>query len=199
VSGGRVNLRADEAAVGDGAAHAGDEDHAAGALEADHLAGNCLGGHEDAGDVDAEHAVAVLGGVVQGRGLLLDAGGGEEAVDAAVLVGDTLDEGVEVGLLADIGAVVGDGGVELGLCAGGDTGKVLTGLLQAVDDVNDGTGLEEALGLGETETTAAAGDDDDLALEAELGEAPVDGGNGADGTHCVWFLGVRGGVEEARG
>lgn len=99
---GRVVDRGDEALVGDGAGDAGDEDHAAAALVAEHLARGRRGRHEHALEVDVHHARHVLGLVLRGRGDLLDAGGGHDAVEPAVLFGDQLDLLVEAVHVAHI-------------------------------------------------------------------------------------------------
>lgn len=132
----RIVGRAQQAAVRDRAGHAGDEgDGAVRDAVRDHGLGDGLGGHHDAGDVDAEQAVAVLGGEVEGRRLLLDTGCGDEAVDAVVGVGDGCDDGVQAGDVGDVDVLEGEGGAEgLGFLL--DAGEVLRGLLKAVECVD---------------------------------------------------------------
>lgn len=90
---GRIVRGAEQATVRNRAGHAGDErDRAVRDPVGDHGLGGGLGGHHDACDVDAEQAVAVLGGEVEGRGLLLDSSGSNEAVDAVVGSGNGRDD-----------------------------------------------------------------------------------------------------------
>lgn len=100
------NLRADQSAVGDGATHARDQRHAAAGFQADHLASHRLGRHEDAGHIYTQHLLGIRRRVFQSRRLLLNAGCGNEPVQAAVLVGNTLDDSVEVVHVPNIHAVV---------------------------------------------------------------------------------------------
>lgn len=102
----------------------------------DHLASDSLGRHEDTGDVDAHHLVNILGGVLKGRGLLLDAGSGDEAIEAAVLGGNGFNEGVEVLNVADISATVVQRGAELVLGAEGDLAEVWVRLSETVNGVD---------------------------------------------------------------
>lgn len=81
--------------VGDSAAHTSDESHAASGPQPDHLARNRLSGHEHTRHVDFEHRVGVLGAVLESWSFLLDARGGKQAVQAAMGVGDLLDNVVQ--------------------------------------------------------------------------------------------------------
>lgn len=129
-------IRADETTIGNGTTHAGDQCNATLALVLDHLAGDGLRGHEDTGDIDAQQPVGILEGVVEGRGLLLDAGGGDEAVHTAVLIGDGLDEGVEAFDVAHVGAMVEEGGAQFVLGAISDLAEGRIRLEKAVDGVD---------------------------------------------------------------
>ena len=81
--------------IGNGATHTGDHGDATAVAKANHLLGHGLRGHEHARDVDLEHGVAVLGRVLERRGLLLDPGGGHQAIHAALGVGNALDAAVQ--------------------------------------------------------------------------------------------------------
>ena len=82
-------------AVGHCAAHGSDHGDAAAVAPADHLFRDGLGGHEDSGDVDFEHHVGVCLGVVERGSLLLDAGGGDQAVQSPLRIADALDDLVQ--------------------------------------------------------------------------------------------------------
>ncbi|EPE03446.1 ribosome assembly protein [Ophiostoma piceae UAMH 11346] len=182
---GRIVCRADEAAVRDSAAHARNEGHAArrrlAAAETQHLARDSLRRKEDARDVCGHHAVKVDARVLERRRLLLDAGSRYEPVEAAVLVGNLGNQLVERLLFAHVDAVVCEGrALLLGLV--GHAGKVGRRLRQPVEGVHAGTGIQQSLGLHETDTARTARHDDDLALKAELGQArhrPAHGERGA--------------------
>lgn len=97
---------ADETAVGNGAGHGGNHDNGASALVLDHLASCSRGSHHGTSDVDREHGVGVLGAVLEGGGLLLDTGGGDEAVQALVAVGDLRDDLLEICGVTDVNLAV---------------------------------------------------------------------------------------------
>ena len=59
--------------IGNCTAHTGNHGNAAPVSKANHLLGHGLCGHEHTSHIDFEHGVAVLGRILQGRGLLLDA------------------------------------------------------------------------------------------------------------------------------
>lgn len=82
-----------------------------------HLLRHRLGRHEHARDIDLEYGIGVLGGKFQRRGFLLDARGGNQAVEAAVLRGDIRDDLVQVVDGADVDAAVAEGRAELGFGA----------------------------------------------------------------------------------
>lgn len=81
--------------IGDSTTHTSDHSNAPPIAKANHLLSHRLRRHEHARDINLEHGVAVLGRVLQCRGLLLDAGRGDQAVHAALGVGDVLDDAVE--------------------------------------------------------------------------------------------------------
>lgn len=101
--------RRDQAFVGDEAAHAGDEHHRARAFVLPHPARDRRGGHEYARVVDFDHAVHVGDGVFGGRTYLLDAGRGDQAVEALVLGGDFERQGVDLVGVAYVAFCVGFG------------------------------------------------------------------------------------------
>jgi hypothetical protein len=133
--------------IGNGAAHTGDHGDAATVSEANHLLGNGLGGHEHAGDVDLEHGVAVLGRVLQSRGLLLDTGGGDKTVHAALGVGDVLDDAVQELSVANIDAAVVQLGAQL-LGALLDLCKFGGRLFETVESVDLCAGFQQGFRLG---------------------------------------------------
>jgi len=79
-----------------------------------------LARHEHARHVDFEHAICVLGRVLECRRFLLYACCGDEAIEAAFRVGDVLDDFVQRRDVTDIDLAVVQGGVEVGFCALGD-------------------------------------------------------------------------------
>lgn len=101
--------------IGNSATHRGDHGDATSISKANHLFGHGLGCHEHSRDVDLEHSVAVLGGVLERWGLLLDTGGGNETIHAALLIGDSLDNTVEKFCVTHVNATVVQLGAKL-LC-----------------------------------------------------------------------------------
>lgn len=158
-------------AVGDLSRHAGDEQDAALALAADEHAGSLLSGHKDTDDVDFLYALKVGDGVLEGRDLLLDASacdGAPEGSAALVgLVGDLVEDLLGGGLVGDVALVVCDGEV-VGLGQLGEVSPLDGGGLG--EDVEAGgvtSGFEDGEGEGDSEATAAAGDDNGLVGEGE--------------------------------
>lgn len=92
--------------IGDRATHTGDHGDATSISKTNHLLGHSLGSHEHARDVDFEHGVAVLGRVLQSRGLLLDTGSRDQAIHATFGVGDVVDDAVEQLGVTDVNAAV---------------------------------------------------------------------------------------------
>ena len=99
--------------IGDSAAHTGDHGDAPSVSKAYHLLGYGLGGHEHARDVDLEHGVAVLSCVLQRGHFLLDTGSGNQAVHAALGIGNAFDDAVEQLRVTHIDATVVQLGAEL--------------------------------------------------------------------------------------
>jgi len=132
----RIVRGANQPAIGNGPAHARNQHNTPRRLELYHRLGRRLRRHEYPGDVDREHAVGVLGRVFQGRGFLLDARRGDESVEPAVLLGDFVDDGRQARYVADVNLAVFEGGVELGLCAGGDDVEVWGRLGEDVEGVD---------------------------------------------------------------
>ncbi len=92
---GRVVDGREQALVGDEAAHAGDEAHAAVALVLEHLARRRRRRHHHARVVDRQHPGHVRLGVLHGGRDLLDPGRGDHAVEPLVLAGDVSDRPVQ--------------------------------------------------------------------------------------------------------
>lgn len=82
--------------VCDGRAHAGNHCDAPAITELNHLLRHCLRRHEDAGDVDIEHQVSILGRVFQRRSFLLDASRCNQAVHPSMRIGNGRDARVEL-------------------------------------------------------------------------------------------------------
>lgn len=97
------------------AAHGGDHGDAAAVAPADHLFGDGLRRHEDSGDVDLEHHVGVCLRVIESGGFLLDAGGGDQAVQSSLGVADALDDLVQALDVSHVDLAVVEG-VALGFC-----------------------------------------------------------------------------------
>jgi hypothetical protein len=118
LTGGRVRRREGGGTypIDNSATHRGDQSDTTSVPKANHLLGHCLRGHEHTGDVDFEHGVAVFGGILQCRGLLLDTRGSNETVHAAFLVGDALDHAVEEFCVTYVDTTVMQLGAEF-LCA----------------------------------------------------------------------------------
>lgn len=121
-------------------AHTGNQRDATAVAESDHLLGGGLGGHEHARDVDLEHRVGVFGRVFEGGSLLLDAGGGDEAIELVVGAADLFDDVVQLGHVANVNLTVVEGGVELGGGAVLDAEEVGGGFGETVESVNLGQG-----------------------------------------------------------
>ena len=133
---GRVVDGRRHALVGDEAAHAGDEQDGALLLVVEHLAGGGGGGVEDAVVVDLhdflEGDLRVLERALQ----VVDAGGGDEAVEALVAAGDVAEERVHFCVVADVDLVVLEVAAvfALGVLFGGvEVGVGLVEAVQAVD------------------------------------------------------------------
>ena len=110
---------------------------------------------------------------------------GNEAIDLAK-VGDNLtDETLDVGVVGDVALV----GLGLDAVLGDDLLDVLLGALRAggVGDGDVGAHLSAAAGSLNTHATRAgsAGDDDDLALEAEELVEAAGGGDGNRHDGCI--------------
>lgn len=86
--------------------HTSNHCNAAPVPKPDHLPRRRLRRHEAPRHVDAHHQIAVARCVLQRRRLLLDAGCGDQTVQAAMLGGDLLDDGVQSLNLPDIDAAV---------------------------------------------------------------------------------------------
>ena len=136
--GGGCDLRAYESPVCNGAAHAGNEGHASTVPEPDHLARDGLGRHEDTRDVDLKHLVAVLGSVLDRRGLLLDARRGDQAVQPVPLRGDALDYLIKVVDVPHVDLVVAqrDSQVVPGPLSHDGEGRVRRGLGEPVNGMD---------------------------------------------------------------
>lgn len=93
-----------------GAGHGGYHGDAAAAAVADHFFGDGLRGHHGARDVDFEHGVGVFGRVLQRGRFLLDACGGDEAVELALRLGNVADDVVELRHVSDVDLSVVEGG-----------------------------------------------------------------------------------------
>lgn len=104
---GRVVDRAEQALVGDGAGHAGDEADAAVAAVAEHVAGCRSSCHEDGRVVDVHHTPRVLGRVLEGGRDLLDGCGRDGSMETLVLAGDLVDHSVEALSVGHIDLAVG--------------------------------------------------------------------------------------------
>lgn len=153
--------RADQPLVGHRPTHATDEDHRPRRLQPPHLPRDRLRRHEDTSDVYAKHLVGVLHGVLEGGCLLLDASAREQAVDAAVLLGDPLDRGVEADVIAHVDPTELNAGAQ-GLGALLDAVEVRVWLLQPVKSVDLCACLEERLALDQAQASASSSHDDDL-------------------------------------
>lgn len=92
--------------IGDSATHTGDHGDATAVPKANHLLGHGLSGHKHTRDINFEHCVAVLGRILERRGLLLDTSGSNQAVHAALCVGDSLDDAVQQLCVTHIDATV---------------------------------------------------------------------------------------------
>lgn len=106
------DLRSIHAAVGNGAAHAGDEADTPRLLKAHHLASGSLRRHEDARYIDAHHSVDLVRRVLERRHFVVDTGSGDEAVELAGLMGDCLHDFVELFYIPDVGLVVREARVQ---------------------------------------------------------------------------------------
>lgn len=92
--------------IGDSATHTSDHSNATPIAKTNHLLSHRLRSHEHASNINLEHGVAVLGRVLQRRRLLLDTGRSDEAVHAALGVGDVLDDAVEQFCVTHVDAAV---------------------------------------------------------------------------------------------
>ena len=95
--------------VCDGARHRRDHGDAAAVAPADHLARDGLRSHEDAGDVDFEHGIGILGAVVERGRLLLDTRRRDYAIEVAVGLGNVADDLVQLGYVANVDLAVVEG------------------------------------------------------------------------------------------
>lgn len=162
--------RADKAPVGDGPAHAGDQNQAALLLALDELPCYGLRSHKGAGDIDPQHLVRVFCRVLECWRFLLDASRGNEAVNPPGSLCDATDNLVERLLVPNVDTVVCQAGPQLGFspgCHPCEFGAFLR-VWQAIQRMNNRTGFQKPLGLREAKTASPAGDDDDPALEAEF-------------------------------
>lgn len=89
-----------------GCTHGRNKGHGSAITVLDHLLSHRLRSHEDAGDVDFEHGVGVLCGVLERTGFLLNASGGHQPIHPALLVRDALDKLVEARHIADVDLAV---------------------------------------------------------------------------------------------
>lgn len=200
--------------VGNRATHAGDQDNAATLAKADHLLGRRLGRHEHTRDVDLEHSVGILGRVLEGRRLLLDARGRYEAVQAALGVGDLLDDVVEQLRVTHVDPTVVQRSAQLlsstlldAVEVGGLRNQRLANntlrdnvggreidmyrFLQTVECVDLGARLQQSLRLRQTEAPRGTRDQDDLVREGELGQPSL-------GAHGGLVVGGLGGLDVSR-
>ena len=150
--------------VDDEGAHGGDGDDAALDLVGDHVLGDCAAHEERASDVRVHQLVIgllrhFLGGSMIGNTCVVD-----KDVNLAEVAGDVGDEAVDVGAVGDVG------GIELAVNAFGTElfGGSLTGLGVSAADRKRRTGLRKILRDGKSDPAVAAGDNDDLALLAQL-------------------------------
>lgn len=113
--------------VRDRAAHARNHDNTTALTKPNHLFRSGLCRHESARNVDFKHGVRVFGRIVQRWRLLLDAGRGDKAIEAAMRGGDLLDDAVQMLDLTNVDAAVVQLRVELRDGAFLDAGEVFAG------------------------------------------------------------------------
>lgn len=121
------------------AAHARDNHHRAiphARVPLEHGAGGRRAGHEDAGIVDVHHLAHLVEGVVDSGLEVLDAGGGDHAVQPLVRVGDGANDVIEGPGIAHVDARVVQRAAELLRDARAGFVEVRGGLLEAVEAVD---------------------------------------------------------------
>ena len=129
----------------------------AGASGCDHVAGDALGEQERDAEVDVHDAVPLGSVDVEEEAAGVDAGVVDEHVGGAPAGGDGVDEGVEGGVVGEIGGV--------GEAAGGGAGfgeAGIEGVTIAVGQAEAGAGAGEGVGDPAAVDAEGAGDDDGL-------------------------------------
>lgn len=154
----------------------------------DHLLGHCLRCHEDSCDVDLEHGVCILGCVLERRCFLLDTCCRHESVHTALLVGDILDDLVQLRHIANIDLAVVECRTELLGCPSLNAVEVLAGLRKAVQSINcfdvslrffsslmhkitSCASLKQGFGLYQSQSTCGASHQHYLIVERKLWQA----------------------------
>lgn len=99
--------------VRDRTAHARNHNNTTPIAKPNHLLCGRLRRHKSACNINLKHGVRVLCRIFQCRRLLLDASGGDKAIQTTVLGGNLLDDGIEMLYLADVNATVVQFRVEL--------------------------------------------------------------------------------------
>lgn len=127
--------------VRDRAAHARNHNNTTPITKPNHLLCSRLRRHKSACNINLKHGVRVLCCIFQCRRLLLDASGGDKAIQTTVLGGNLLDNGIEMLNLADVNATVVQFRAELRGGALLDASKVFAGF-------GWGEGLDGRTGYG---------------------------------------------------
>src|SRR6266851_6284006 len=143
----------------------GDVDDAA-AIALEHVAGGGARAEEGAGGVDRHDALPIRQRQLDRRLADGDAGAVDEHIEAAVMLEDVGEDAVDFRRVGDVERM------RLGLAGGsGDfRGTLGAGLGVAVEHRDAGADTGEGEGDGAADAAGAAGDERDLAVEAEGGE-----------------------------
>lgn len=98
--------RSVHAPIGNGATHASNHGDAPRSAQSNHLSRRRLGSHETAGDIDAQHPLALFLRVVQGRRLIVDASGSNKTVKSTFVVGNALKDTVKLRVVPHVRLVI---------------------------------------------------------------------------------------------